>query len=173
VDIETPASAPEAPQPRPFTVLHKPLSQYQTVVGIGAGLVTILGTLGSMIGFSSPVVQAELMTTVHNARSRVPVSGATIEIRTATDAVVTTLSADGDGRARYKVREGEYRLRVTHPQYLPDVKSIQVQGGQIADIRVALVMPIRVAPKPPPPPLPEPPPKAPNFFQRLFQPRAD
>jgi hypothetical protein len=170
-----PAESTEAVQPteepkRPFAFLRHPLTVYQTIIGIGAGLLTISGTVGSMVGFSYRTPQAELMTTVHNARSRVPISGATIEIRTPTDAIVTTLTADGDGRAQYKVREGAYNLRITHPHYLPDVKQVQVQGGQIADIRVALRMPVRLpAPPKPIPPVPE---KEPNFLERLFSSRS-
>src|SRR5687768_3536259 len=120
---------PEAPseeiKPAWFQV---PLPKVQALIGIGAGLLTIFGTGASMLGMSAyrAPVQGELIASVSTARYRTPLRDATVEILTPTAAVVTTLVADDDGRIQHRLREGQYRLRVTHPQYLPDQKDVQV-----------------------------------------------
>lgn len=124
-----------------------PLPKLQAIVGVAAGALTIIVTGGSLLGLSYRApVQGELVASVSTTRQRVPVRDATVEILTPAAAVITTLSADDEGRIRYRLREGQYRLRVTHPQYLPDQKDIQVWAGQRADVRVTL------APPPPRPP---------------------
>lgn len=123
-----------------LAMLRQPLTKYQSIVGITAGVITIVATGGSLIGLrgGSTPPPGEIVAMVQNARSRGPVAGATVEILTTKDAVVTTLEVDKDGRARYQLREGQYRVRVTHPQFVPDVKQIEVQAGQRADVRVSL-----------------------------------
>jgi hypothetical protein len=161
----TPPPAQDAQHPSLLSNLRQPLSRVQSIVGIGAGLLTILGTLGSMMGVSmykAMPVQGEVVATVRTVRFRTPVRDATVEILTPAAAVVTTLSAGDDGRIQYQLREGQYRLRVTHPRYIPDVKDIQVWGGQRADIRVAL------APRPLPAPKPAPSPKEESGFKKFF-----
>ncbi|HEU5322263.1 MAG TPA: PEGA domain-containing protein, partial [Methylomirabilota bacterium] len=44
--------------------------------------------------------------------------------------------------ARRPIKEGTYRLRVTHPRYGTEVRQIQVLAGQTAEIHV------RLAPRP-------------------------
>jgi hypothetical protein len=164
---QQPTLPAEDQQHRPLlAALRQPLSRVQSIVGIGAGMLTILGTLGSMLGVSvykATPVQGEVVATVRAARFRTPVRDATVEILTPAAAVVTTLSAGDDGRIQYQLREGQYRLRVTHPRYKPDVKDIQVWGGQRADIRVAL------APRPLPAPKPAAPPKDEGGFKKFFE----
>jgi hypothetical protein len=124
-----------------------PLSRVQSIIAIGAGLVTIVWTVGSLVGLTAyrQVVHGDVTAIVSNARSRAPIADATIEILTPKAVVITTLTADADGRVKHQLREGEYRLRVTHPQYLPDQKDVQVWAGQSAEVRVALTS--RPAPK--------------------------
>ena len=132
--------SPEAvEEPRP-SWLQMPLSKLQGIVGVAAGALTIIVTGGSLLGLNvhRAPVQGELVASVSVARLRTPLRDATVEILTPAAAVVTTLNADDEGRIHYRLREGQYRLRVTHPQYLPDQKDVQVWAGQRADIRVAL-----------------------------------
>lgn len=141
------------PPSRLMAVLRQPLTRYQAIIGISAGLLTISMTLASLTGLRAatppPPVHGELVATVQDARSRRPIAGATVEILTPTDAIVTTLGAARDGRARYQLREGEYRLRVTHPRFLPDVKHVLVQAGQRANVMIRLAT--RTPPSPPKP----------------------
>jgi hypothetical protein len=151
---------PEEPKPGWFPL---PLPKLQAIIGVAAGALTIIVTGGSLLGLSYRApVQGDLVASVTTARQRTPVRDATVEILTPAAAVITTLSADDDGRIRYRLREGQYRLRVTHPHYLPGQKDFQVWAGQRADVRMTL------APPPPPPPkaVAAPPPK--GFFRRFL-----
>jgi carboxypeptidase family protein len=115
---------------------HLSLSRVQAIFGIVAALLSIGGTLG-YISLSSPPT-GDVVAILQDARSGKPVADATVELLTPTkDAVVTTLNATS-GQARQRVKEGPYRLRVTHPHYGAEVRQIQVIAGQTAEIRFRL-----------------------------------
>ena len=129
-------------------VLSAPLSRVQAVVGVLAGCLTIVGTLVSYTGLSKPPapVQGEVVALVQLAANHRPLPGATVEILTAQDAIVTTLTPEADGRITRRLKEGRYRLRVTHPNLLPETRQVEVYAGQQSQVRVALVP--RPAPRP-------------------------
>jgi Carboxypeptidase regulatory-like domain len=129
-------------------VLSAPLSRVQAVVGVLAGCLTIVGTLVSYTGLTKPPtpVQGEIVALVQLAANHRPLPGATVEILTAQDAIVTTLSPEADGRITRKLKEGRYRLRVTHPNLVPETRYVEVHAGQQSQVRVALVP--RSAPRP-------------------------
>ena len=114
---------------------HLSLSRLQAILGIVAALLSIGGALG-YISYSSPST-GDVVAILQDARSGKPVADATVELLTAKDAVVTTLNATS-GQARQRVKEGPYRLRVTHPHYGAEVRQIQVIAGQTAEIRFRL-----------------------------------
>ena len=122
-------------------VLSAPLSRVQAVVGVLAGCLTIIGTLVSYTGLTKPPapVQGEIVALVQLANNHKPLPGATVEILTAQDAIVTTLSPEADGRITRKLKEGRYRLRVTHPNLLPETRFVEVYAGQQSQVRLALV----------------------------------
>jgi hypothetical protein len=122
-------------------VLSTPLSRVQAVVGVLAGCLTIVGTLVSYTGLTKPStpVQGEIVALVQLANNHKPLPGATVEILTAQDAIVTTLSPEADGRIMRKLKEGRYRLRVTHPNLVPETRYVEVHAGQQSQVRVALV----------------------------------
>ena len=64
--------------------------------------------------------------------------GATVEILSSNNAVVTTLRANSLGRTRYALVEGPYRIRVSHPQYGSEIRDVQVLPSQAAEIPVHL-----------------------------------
>ena len=141
---------PPAPAPTPWfaVVLRAPLSTVQTVVGILAGVLTIIGAFFSVSGLTSastPPHQGEMVALVTEARSQRPVTQATVEILTPQDALVTTLTPEPDGRLTRRLKEGRYRLRVTHPTFATEVRHVEVHAGQRSDVRIAL------APRPPAP----------------------
>jgi hypothetical protein len=153
-DISQPAAAtPPTPtlSPSPSTWLslmtRQPLSTVQTVVGILAGLLTIGGGFLSFTGIasSSTPQQGEIVAVVQDLRSSKPLPQATVEIFTPQDAIVTTLNAEADGHLSRRLKEGRYRLRVTHPGFLTEVRHVEVHSGQRSDIRIAL------GPRPQPP----------------------
>jgi hypothetical protein len=54
-----------------------------------------------------------------------------------------------DGRVHLPLKEGQYRIRVLHPDFVPEVRRVQVIGGQSSEVHVVLT------PRPvPPPPVP-------------------
>jgi hypothetical protein len=79
----------------------------------------------------------DLVAIVQDARSGRAVADATVEVLTPRDALVTTLGAGG-GEARSEMKEGPYRLRVTHPRFAPETRQIQVIAGQTTEVRVRL-----------------------------------
>jgi Carboxypeptidase regulatory-like domain len=131
-----------------ITVLRQPLSTVQTVVGILAGLLTIGGGFLSFSGItaaSPPPQQGEIVAVVQDARSHRPLSQANIEISTPQDAIVTSVHVEPDGHLARRLKEGRYRLRVTHPGFLTEVRLVEVHAGQRSDVRIAL------GPRPPAP----------------------
>jgi Carboxypeptidase regulatory-like domain len=130
------------------SVLRQPLSTVQTVVGIVAGLLTIGGGFFSFSGFAAPNAlpqQGEIVAVVQDVRTSKPLSHATVEIFTPQDAIVTTLDVEPDGHLARRLKEGQYRLRVTHPGFLTEVRHIEVHAGQRSDFRIAM------GPRPPAP----------------------
>ena len=126
------------------------LSRFQTIVGLIAGLISIGGALYPFIPFLTPtaVSTGEVITIVQDARSAKPVPDSTIEVLTLKDALVTTLTPKDRGRARQTLKEGAYKLRVSHPRFATAVREIQVIAGQTGEVRVRLV---QTASRPSPP----------------------
>ncbi len=115
------------------------LTGFQTIIGIATGLATLAGaTFTLMQHFKPAPTVGEMTAVVEDARSAKPVAGATIEVLTLQDAVVTTLPPTENGRARSSLKEGTYRLRVKHPGFADEVRQIQVLPGQSAEVRIAL-----------------------------------
>ena len=108
-------------------------------MGIAAGLVSVGGFVYSfLIAPTSRVAQGNLVAVVQDARSKKPLGDVTVEILTEQDAVVTTLSIPADGRARHSLKEGGYKLRVSHPRFATETRKVHVLAGQTAEVRVAL-----------------------------------
>jgi hypothetical protein len=123
---------------------HLSLSRVQVTLGIVAALLSIGGSLYGYLRPHKPPDTGELVAVVQD-RSGALVADATVEILTPKDALVATVPAT-TGEIRRPLKEGTYRLKVTHPRYATEVRQIQVVGGQTADIRVSL------APRPTAPP---------------------
>jgi hypothetical protein len=147
-DTVTSAASNSTAQSWMSLVLSAPLSRVQAVVGVLAGCLTIVGTLVSYTGLTKPPtpVQGEIVALVQLANNHKPLPSATVEILTAQDAIVTTLTPEADGRITRKLKEGRYRLRVTHPNLVPETRYVEVHAGQQSQIKVALVP--RQAPRP-------------------------
>ena len=124
------------------------LTKVQAIFGLVAALLSIGGALyGYLRPGKAPPTTGELVAIVQDAKSGKPVTEATLELLTPQDALVTTLSLS-EGQARRQLREGLYRLRVTHPRYATEERPIQVMAGETAEIRVRLA-PRSPATKPP------------------------
>ncbi|TMQ14972.1 MAG: carboxypeptidase regulatory-like domain-containing protein [Candidatus Rokuibacteriota bacterium] len=116
---------------------HLSLTRVQATLGIIAALLSIGGALYGYLRPHKPPDTGELVARVQEARSGAAVGDATVEILTPKDALIATLPTT-NGEVRRQMKEGLYRLKVTHPRYATEVRQVQVLAGQTADIRVAL-----------------------------------
>ena len=119
--------------------LNVSLSRLQSMVGLVAGLVSVSGAVFSVPQFFQPAPgMGEVVAIVREAKSEKAVAGATIEILTPQNALVTTLTPNSLGQARHTLKEGPYRVRVSHPRFSAEVRQIQVFSGQTVEVRVRL-----------------------------------
>jgi hypothetical protein len=143
---------PTPPETRTLVqVLRQSMSftRVQGVCATIAALVSIGGAFGYMAPIQGKTDRGEVLAIVLD-RSGKPITGATVELLTVQDALVTTVPpAAGAGSAKTSMKEGTYRLRVMHPKYTTESRQIYVLGGQTAQIHVRLSL--RPAPAPPPP----------------------
>src|SRR5439155_22387579 len=119
--------------------LNVNLSRFQSVVGLTAGVLSILGALLAVPNYFKPAIgKGEVVAVVVDAKTEKAVSNATVEILTLNNAVVTTLNSGFFGKASSTLEEGQYRLRVKHPKFGAEVRHVQLVSGQTAEIRVQL-----------------------------------
>jgi hypothetical protein len=116
---------------------HLSLSRVQAIFGLIAALLSIGGALYGYLRPGRAPHTGDVVAIVQEARSGKPVTDATVEILTSKDALVTTLLATS-GEARSQMKEGTYRLRVTHSRFAPEVRQIQVIAGQTTQVQVRL-----------------------------------
>jgi hypothetical protein len=143
------------------------LTRFQALVGITAGVFSIGATVGGILFATRPIhMNGEIVTIVQEARTAKLLANAMIEFRTPGDALVAILQAQ-NGQVRQTLREGPYRLRVSHPGFTTEVRQIQVLGGNSQEIR------LRLAARPVPVEKPQKPPstldKAGTAIKKLFQ----
>jgi hypothetical protein len=111
----------------------------QSTIAITAGLLTMTAAAVTITRhLSAPPDRGHIVAVVKEGAADKPVSGATVEIITQKNALVTMLTPDADGRVRYTVKEGHYRVRVTHPRLAAEARQVYVQGGQTAELHVRL-----------------------------------
>jgi hypothetical protein len=108
---------------------HLSLTRVQAVFGIIAALLSIGGALYGYLRPGRAPDTGEVVAIIQEAKSGKPVPDATVELLTPKDALVTTLATTG-AEARRPMKEGTYRLRVTHPRYVTEVRQIQVLPGR-------------------------------------------
>jgi Carboxypeptidase regulatory-like domain len=116
------------------------ISGLQAAVGLTAGLISIVGAAYSAVQiFKSPPEHGEMVAIVREARTERPIADATIEVFTPQQALVTTLTPTSKGQIRHTLKEGPYRVRVSHPKFGAEVRQVVVQSGQTAEVRFQLV----------------------------------
>jgi len=114
------------------------LSRVQAVIGTIAGIVSIVGALFSVVQFFRPTNTGELVTVVQEAGSHRAVTDAAVEVLTADNALIATLTPDAAGRAVQALREGAYVVRVSHPRYAAEVRHIQMLPRQTVEVKATL-----------------------------------
>ena len=122
------------------SALRQPLSRIQTIVGIIGGLLSVGGMLSPMVGFVTFQTHGDFVGVIEEARSRQPILDATVEITTAQNDVVTTLVSMDHGRIRQTLKEGQYRVRVNHPRFGPEVRQVKVIAGQTSEVHLVLAI---------------------------------
>ncbi len=113
------------------------LSRVQSTVAIATGLVTIVGTVYSIRHIERPPM-GDLVAIVQDATSQAAVSDAAVEVLTLEDALVARLTPDSQGRVEQPLREGAYRVRVSHPSYSAESRKVQVMPQQTVELRMTL-----------------------------------
>ena len=108
------------------------------VLGLLAGLASIIGAGFSLMQFARPANTGDLVAIVQAAGSRRGVSDATVEVLTTQNAIVATLTPDSTGRVTQELTEGVYLVRVSHPRYAAEVRRVQVLPRQTVEIRASL-----------------------------------
>jgi hypothetical protein len=111
-------------------------SRVQAIVGLTAGLLSISFSLAAF--FTPASNKAELVAIVQDGKTEKAVSDATVEVLTPQDAVITMLKPDWSGKARFKLDEGRYRVRVSHPGYRPEVRDVQLISKESTELRLQL-----------------------------------
>src|SRR5262245_14710095 len=87
--------------------LNAHLSRFQTVVGLAAGIISIVGALVAAPNYFKPAVgKGDLVAVVVDAKTEKAVYNATVEILTLNKGVVTTLNSECLGKKRSNVDEG-------------------------------------------------------------------
>jgi len=126
-----------------FVRTRATLPRAHSIIGIIAGCLSITLGIYSYLHLGKPAVPVtgDVVAIVQDGRTGRPVSDATVEVLTLKDAVVTTLGPGTNGQARGKLKEGTYRLRVTHPRFVAETRQVQVVAGQISEVHVRLVPP--------------------------------
>ena len=114
-------------------------STVQSVVGLTAGLISILGAAYSAVQlFGPPPQYGDVVAIVREARTERPISDASIEVFTPDDALVTTLTPADRGQIRHTLKAGLYRVRVSHPRFGAETRQVQVLARQTAEVRFQL-----------------------------------
>ncbi len=122
-----------------WATLNVSLSRVQAIVGLLAGIISVTGALYSVTQFFRPPPgMGEVVAVVQEGKTEKGVSDATIEILTPQNSLVATLTPDYLGRAHQSLKEGTYRVRVSHPRYGAEVRQVQVFSRQTVEVKVRL-----------------------------------
>jgi len=119
-----------------FARFNISLSRVQTFVGLTAGILSITGALVAFL--KAPSDKGRLVTIVQDAKTEKALPDATIEILTPADVLVTTLTPNSSGEARYTLSEGHYRVRVNHPQYPSEIREVRLISGENTELHVQM-----------------------------------
>lgn len=124
------------------------LTGVRTVVLLIAASLSITGFVYNYLKEASAPTHGELLTVVRD-RGRTPLSDAQIEVLTVQDAPVVSFSAAAPAGGPRVLKEGTYRLRVSHPKYVTETRLVQVIAGHTSEVRFKLVPRVVAAPAAP------------------------
>lgn len=117
-----------------------PLSRLETVIGVTTGLLSVGAALFGVGEYlkAPPPDKGQIVAIIEDVKTQKALSGATVEILTGKQTVLTSLTTNWFGRASHHLGEGQYQLRVRHPKFAAEVREVQVVSGQTTEIRVGL-----------------------------------
>jgi hypothetical protein len=113
------------------------LSRVQAILGIIAATLSIGGGLYGYLRPAKPPNTGEITILVQDAKTSKTVPDPTIEVLTGKDALVATPTVSA-GQAKQVLKEGHYRLRVSHPRFATETRQVQVLAGQHQEIQLRL-----------------------------------
>lgn len=117
---------------------HVSLMGVRTVVLLVAASLSTGGYVYSYLKRVSLPTEGELLTVVRDPGDA-PLSDARVDVLTIDHAVVTSFSAAAPSGGPRVLKEGTYRLRVTHPRYAPETRLVQVIAGHTSEVRIRML----------------------------------
>lgn len=118
------------------------MSRFQAFAGFVTAVVSVAGAVFTIPTFFASAPAAPTMGTVvaiiEEAKTEKAITDAKVEILTPQNALITTMTPNYFGKARQSLEEGAYRVRVSHPRYAAEVRTVQVVKGQTAEVHLRL-----------------------------------
>jgi hypothetical protein len=109
----------------------------RTIVLLVAASLSIGGYVYRYFQLATAPTEGELLTVVRDAGGS-PLSDARVAVLTLADAPVTSFRAAAAGGGPRMLKEGTYRLRVSHPKYVTETRMVQVIAGHTSEVRFKL-----------------------------------
>jgi carboxypeptidase family protein len=109
----------------------------RTIVLLLAASLSIAGYTYRYFELATTPTDGELLTVVRDSRGA-PLSDARIAVLTLADAPVTSFRAAAPVGGLRVLKEGTYRLRVSHPKYVTETRMVQVIAGHTSEVRFTL-----------------------------------
>jgi carboxypeptidase family protein len=122
-----------------------PLAAVRTIVVLLAASLSIAGYAYQYFEIAIAPTDGELLTVVRNSAGA-PLSDARIAVLTLADAPVASFRAAAPAGGLRVLKEGTYRLRVSHPKYTTETRMVQVIAGHTSEVRVKLAPRVVVTP---------------------------
>lgn len=123
------------------------LNGVRTVVLLIAASMSISGFVYNYLRAASVPTHGELLTVIRDPR-QTPLSDAQVEVLTLQEAPVASFSAAAPPGGPRVLKEGTYRLRVTHPKHVTETRLVQVIAGHTSEVRLKLAPRVGPAPAP-------------------------
>ena len=109
----------------------------RTIVLLLAASLSIVGYAYRYFELATTPTDGELLTVVRDSGG-VPLSDARIAVVTLADAPVTSFRAAAPVGGLRVLKEGTYRVRVSHPKYVTETRMVQVIAGHTSEVRFTL-----------------------------------
>jgi len=109
----------------------------RTIVLLLAASLSIVGYAYRYFELATTPTDGELLTVVRDSGGA-PLSDARIAVLTLADAPVTSFRAAAPVGGLRVLKEGTYRVRVSHPKYVTETRMVQVIAGHTSEVRFTL-----------------------------------